>query len=201
MNKKEALIYLNAKDVNELASKIEVEVFQIKNYIFSTVFHPKLAFSKIQKLRKLYSIQINVLHSNSSSFFTDINLKLYSIESHCPKDSIQQFNHYKAQIFMKLHQANDLNEIIFHIESAIVLFLNYGRKWPLFSRNELTLSKELDPILLLKELKNLHDKGINSFDKMLSNSDLLSSEMKHESSRLNIISQDFILTHPEFVSA
>ena len=35
MNEKEALIYLNAKAIEELPSLIEMEVFQIKSFIFS----------------------------------------------------------------------------------------------------------------------------------------------------------------------
>ena len=102
---------------------------------------------------------------------------------------------------MKLYQVHDLNQMINFIEVLIQLYLEYASKWPAFSGVDLKLTKEIDPLLFLKELKGLHDKGINAFNKMILNEHVLSNELKHESARLSAISKDFNLSHPEFISA
>ncbi len=198
MNEKEALSYLNVKTIDELPVTIEFEVFQIKNFIFSTVFHPKLALSKIQKLRQLIHIQENVLNLNSGCDLVEINHNDFAIKSQFALEAAQQFNKYKAQIFMDLHKAHQLKQMIRCIEILIQLFIEYASKWPAFSGIDLKITKEMDPMLFLKELKGLNEKGVNTFHEISLNENDLSREMKHESSRLSVISKDFILSHPEF---
>ncbi len=202
MNSNEALIYLNAKHINELPLKIEYEAFQIKNFFFSNAFHPKLAISKIQKLKKLLVIQQEVL------LYSALNSTKPSDQALLIDDSniincVQQYNLHKSKLLLKLHLTNEIKEVISIIEQAIELFLLFGKKWPNFSieKNELKLSKEMDSMLFLEQIRLLNMDGVVCFDQLLSNKNQLSFEMMHESTRLNIITKEFIATNPDFFSA
>ena len=201
MNEKEALSYLNVKTIEELPVTIEFEVFQVKNFIFSTVFHPKLALSKIQKLKQLIHIHEKVLNSSKGHGLVEVNHNEFCIQSQFPLDAVQKFNKHKAQIFMDLHQAHDMKQMVSCIEVLIQLFLEYASKWPAFSGIDIKLTKEIDSMLFLKELKGLNEKGVNTFHEMIIKEHVLSHEMKHESSRLSAISKDFKMSHPEFILA
>lgn len=159
MKEHEALIYLNANSIEELQTKIEDEVFKIKNSIFSTVFHPKIAFSKIQKLKHIIAIREKLLHSINSADSHEILGNNFQIQSQGVLQCIHQFNAQKSQVFMNLHQTSDLNAIVFYIEQTIQLFLEFSGKWPSFSDIKIKLTKEMDAMLFLKELKTLNETG------------------------------------------
>ena len=127
-------------------------------------------------------------------------LDFTSLECDFILECMQQFNDKKSQLFFNLHKVNEIRNVIFYIELAIRLFINYGNKWPLLlkDRGDVKLTKEIDPVVLITELKFLKENGVSTFEKINTSLTLLSNEFVHESSRLKIIVQDFLTSHPEF---
>jgi hypothetical protein len=203
MNVNEALIYLNAKSLDEVPSIIENECFQVKRFFFSNPFHPNLALSKIKKLKKILKIQNDILQCGKIDISNQMNENDFSVEGEDIIDCIQQYNFKKSQLFYAIHHTNEIFDLIFSIERLVKLFLSFGGKWPIFEidRNELKLSKEMDPMLLLEQIKFLNNNGIFHFNELVLNKDLLSFDIKHESTRLKSITQEFKVSNPHFFSA
>ncbi len=200
MNLNEALIYLNAKSLDEIPSIIENECFQVKRFFFSNPFHPNLALSKIKKLEKLLNIQIDILQIGKIDISNQMNEDDLSVDGEDIIDCIQQYNLNKSQLFYAIHHANEIFDLIFSIERLVKLFLSFGDKWPIFEidRNALKLSKEMDSMLLLEQIRALNKLGIFHFNELVLNEDLLSFQIKHESTRLRSISQEFKVSNPHF---
>jgi hypothetical protein len=202
MNLNEALIYLNAKSLDEVPSIIENECFQVKRFFFSNPFHPNLALSKTKKLKKILKIQNDILQINEIDISNRIKEDDFSVEGEDIIDCIQQYNFKKSQIFYAIHHANEIFDLIFSIERLVKLFLSFGGKWPIFEidSNALKLSKEMDAMLLLEHIRNLKNNGIFHFNELVLHEDLLSFDIKHESTRLRSITQEFIGSNPHFFS-
>jgi hypothetical protein len=197
MNLKEAQIYLNANDYSELASLVDEEVFKIKKYFFTTAFHPKLAQSKVQKLNKLLDIQNNALQMEPKESLTLIleAEEISSFKDCSPLECIVQYNQKRSELLIQLHRAEYIIEIIRCIQSKTKLFLNFASKWPPLNADfiEVKLTKEIDPIIFLKQLRLLDENGINSFEGLAGNQKLISSDLIHEFNRLNKIALEFDL--------
>jgi hypothetical protein len=197
MNLKEAQIYLNANDYSELASLVDEEVFRIKKYFFTTAFHPKLAQSKVQKLNKLLDIQNNALQMEPKEAMTLIleSEEISSFKDCSPLGCIVQYNQKRSELLIQLHRAENIIDIIRCIQSKTILFLNFASKWPTLNADfmELKLTKEIDPIIFLQQLRLLDENGINSFESLAGNQKLISSDLIHEFNRLNKIALEFDL--------
>ena len=197
MNLKEAQIYLNANDYSELASLVGEEVFKIKKYFFTTAFHPKLAQSKVQKLNKLLDIQNNALQMEPKEAMTLIleSEEISSFKDCSPLECIVQFNQKRSELLIQLHRAEYIIEIIRCIQSKTKLFLNFASKWPHLNADfmEVKLTKEIDPIIFIQQLRLLDENGINSFESLAGNQKLISSDLIHEFNRLNKIALEFDL--------
>lgn len=202
MNLNEALIYLNAKSLDEVPSIIENECFQVKRFFFSNPFHPNLALSKIKKLKKTLKIQNDILQIGKIDISNQMNEDAFNVKGDDIIDCIQQYNFKKSQLFYAIHQSNEIFDLILHIERLIKLFLSFGDKWPIFEidRNVLKLTKEMESMLMLEQIRTLNNNGIFHFNELVLNKDLLSFDIKHESTRLKTITQEFTVSNPHFFS-
>jgi hypothetical protein len=202
MSLNEALIYLNANNIEELPSKIEYEVFEIKRFFFSNNFHPKLAFVKTQKLRKILTIQQNFFRSVKDAESNPLNELEYIIQGDEIIDCIQQYNLKKSQLFFEMHNTYEIIHLISCIERLTKLFLSYGNKWPIFpiDKKDLKLTKEMDSMSLLDQVRSLNKNGIIYFNELKDNDAQISCDLMHESTRLKSIAFEFILANPQYIS-
>lgn len=106
-------------------------------------------------------------------------------------ESFQNYQHVKSGLFHKIHHSNSPMDLKIQIDSLLNITTHYYQLWPDtgIDQKELLLSKEPDPMEILREIKIINGKGILFFKDLSKLSNSENNMVVRESMRLYLLSQ------------
>ena len=159
MKKSEASLYLSVEEGVSLREAYEEKLFEWKNFFVHRFPIPKLFNKKLEQLDRLeqaYAVlgggNIEVPASPIKSVVYDSNLK----------QSFQHFFEDRNQLKKQLFAATTATEIIFIVQGLIEITRAYAKSWsaPSLDNADVLVSKEVDPVELLKAIDDAISQGV-----------------------------------------
>lgn len=166
MTENELKIFFPFDKNDDLDDLFEERLFEFKQFFIQKTIIPKVFEAKINKLLKIEQAY-NIIKNNHQQKFS-ITIKVensFDIE----QNILTVFNRYQIQkndIKSKLQQSQSTIEIIQNVRALILLNKFYLDKWvDVPTDNEIVISRETDPMELLKAIQEFSRKGgINFVD-------------------------------------
>ena len=185
MTKDEAKLFFNVPDEVDAWDYYDEQIFEYKQFFLSKAPIQKVFVAKLDKLIQL---------DNAYRIWTDLPLENFDlitfrevVFSDQVLDAFQLFEQEKGVFKLKLMQAGDAKGVVLAVRCYLDIVKRYRIKWliELESNTEFegTISKEVDPMELLAEIRRFQLEGGKEFKditKIGSNSFLL-NEMKRVS--------------------
>jgi hypothetical protein len=184
----EARIFLSIQGDEDPIDAYEEQLFQFKQF-FTT--RPIIISTFQAKLKKLKNVEV-------AASVLGVELPPYerlSNESYVGNenilDSFQTYQKVKSAVFQKIHGARTIVELNAAVENLLGVHNQFSCLWPEVKNNAATviLSKELDAMAMLAEIKLLKAAGIETFSEMAKNLTTLSESILNESMRLFLVNQ------------
>lgn len=186
MTKEESRLFFHVPEDVEAEDYYEEQLFEFKQFFLNKSPIRKVFLSKLEKLKKMemaYCVQVDKdwphfdqFQANREPIFSDNVLAAF-----------QQFEREKGQFKLKLMTAFDGVSLYRAVVDYLTVCMAYRQKWLLPEGEELNyegnVSKDPDPMYVLKEIRQFNEQGGEEFTDVLkfgSNSFLL-NEMKRVS--------------------
>ena len=190
MNKNEALLFFPVIEGENIIDLYEEYLFEYKTYFLTKYPIEKVFRAKAKKMNQMHDAFILLGGEISKS------TKFSNLEYQQKENILECFNYYqklKINLKSKLNKSNNAIEINNCIQQLIQLEKEYAENWSVLKNlpeNEVIISKEPDPMLILiaiKEFNLLGGKTFNDLNTMKNiSSDLLINEAKRLSLSLKI---------------
>ena len=187
MTENELKIFFPFDENDDLDELFEARLFEYKQFFIQKTVIPKVFEAKIEKLIKM-DLAFNTLKNKviaQEVFYTKIE-NPFEIE----KNILNVFNDFqlkKNTIKKKLHQSQSTYDLIHHVRTLLLLTKFYLDKWidvPI--EKEIVISKEPDPMELLKAIHEFNLKGGINFADILEKTNICPDLLIIESKRLSL---------------
>jgi hypothetical protein len=187
MTENELKIFFPFNENDDLDDLFEERLFEFKQFFIQKTIIPKVFEAKINKLLKIEQAY-NIIKNNHQQKFS-ITIKVensFDIE----QNILTVFNRYQIQkndIKSKLQQSQSTVEIIQNVRALILLNKFYLDKWvDVPTDNEIVISRETDPMELLKAIKEFNLKGGVNFVDISEKINICPDILIFESKRLSL---------------
>ena len=187
MTENELKIFFPFNENDDLDDLFEERLFEFKQFFIQKTIIPKVFEAKIEKLLKIdkaYNILKNNLKEQFSTSFKIENP--FEIE----QNILTVFNRYQIQkneIKTQLQQSQSTVELIQYVRTLILLTKFYLDKWvDIPTHKEIVVSKEPDPMELLKAIKEFNLKGGVNFVDISEKINICPDILIFESKRLSL---------------
>ena len=187
MTENELKIFFPFNENDDLDDLFEERLFEFKQFFIQKTIIPKVFEAKIEKLLKIdkaYNILKNNLKEQFSTSFKIENP--FEIE----QNILTVFNRYQIQkneIKTQLQQSQSTVELIQYVHTLILLTKFYLDKWvDVPTHKEIVVSKEPDPMELLKAIKEFNLKGGVNFVDISEKINICPDILIFESKRLSL---------------
>jgi hypothetical protein len=187
MTENELKIFFPFNENDDLDDLFEERLFEFKQFFIQKTIIPKVFEAKIEKLLKIdkaYNILKNNLKEQFSTSFKIENP--FEIE----QNILTVFNRYQIQkneIKTQLQQSQSTVELIQYVRTLILLTKFYLDKWvDVPTYKEIVVSKEPDPMELLKAIKEFNLKGGVNFVDISEKINICPDILIFESKRLSL---------------
>ncbi len=187
MTENELKIFFPFNENDDLDDLFEERLFEFKQFFIQKTIIPKVFEAKIEKLLKIdkaYNILKNNLKEQFSTSFKIENP--FEIE----QNILTVFNRYQIQkneIKTQLQQSQSTVELIQYVRTLILLTKFYLDKWvDVPTHKEIVVSKEPDPMELLKAIKEFNLKGGVNFVDISEKINICPDILIFESKRLSL---------------
>lgn len=193
MTKTEALSIFDLNedfDSEEFQESLDIALFDLKQFFLSKVAIQKLFQSRINKLSQIITAQKilnqDVFGQNEDEFLFDLSSENILVVF----NKYQEFN---LQLKTKIANSYDAQDLLNLIKGLIKLDKVYAAHWnnSTLALEEVLVSKEADPALLLEAIRLYNRQGGNTFYDLHNNlnnpPEILIKEMK----RLSLLFQNY----------
>ncbi|MEY3237007.1 MAG: hypothetical protein RI883_1108 [Bacteroidota bacterium] len=188
MTEAEARIFLGLENGNDPQEAFEEQLFQFKQFFTSKPIILSTFKSKLEKLKKLddaarfFEIEYSIPLANETESFGDFENIL---------EAFQCYQILKSILFQRIQVAYSPLELQQCVEDLLVLNSAYINLWPdtKIEASSVILSKELDPMELLADIKRMINVGIVTFTDLAKELTEPNSILKKESMRLYLLNQ------------
>ena len=188
MTEAEARIFLGLENGDDPQEALEEQLFQFKQFFTSRPIIQSTFKSKLEKLKKLYeaSTVFNLAQSDSPVFETESFGHFETI-----LEAFQCYQILKNILFQRIQIVHSPLELQECVEDLLRLNSDYIRLWPNtnIEPSAVILSKEVDPMELLADIKMMKVNGIVTFDDLAKELTEPNSILRKESMRLFLLYQ------------
>jgi hypothetical protein len=186
MTKNEALLFFPLKSEDEIIDLYEEYLFEYKTYFLTKYPIEKVFRAKAKKMNQMHEAFILLGGEiNTSTTFP-------YLEYHQKENILECFNYYqklKINLKSRLNKCNNAIEINNYIYQLIELDKEYAENWSVLKilpENEVIISKEPDPMLILKAIKEFNTLGGNTFNDLNSMKNISPDLLINEAKRLSL---------------
>ena len=186
MTKNEALLFFPLKSEDEIIDLYEEYLFEYKNYFLSKYPIQKVFRAKAKKMNQMHEAFILLGGEiNTSTTFP-------YLEYQQKENILECFNYYqklKINLKSRLNKCNSAIEINNCIHQLIQLEKEYAENWSVLKNlpdNEVIISKEPDPMSILKAIKEFNKLGGNTFNDLNSMKNISPDLLINEAKRLSL---------------
>jgi len=161
----EARMFFGMNEDDDPNEALDESLFQFKrSFTSQTILRPTFE-AKLKKLKKV---------EEAADFFGIISpeIKKGIFNNHEFSDDILgtylKYQKLKSILFLYIHSCTHPSQLVHGVQKLLELQYEYSSLWPEINRNDNTiiLSKEIDTMELLSEIKKLRDKGVVTFDEL-----------------------------------
>ena len=188
MTEAEARIFLGLENGEDPQEALEEQLFQFKQFFTSRPIIQSTFKSKLEKLKKLDEAAcfFEIEHRDSLVYETESFGGFENIE-----EAFQCYQILKSILFQRIQIIRAPLELQQCVEDLLQLNSDYIRLWPNTNLNEsaVILSKEVDPMELLADIKRMKVNGIMTFDDLAKELTEPNSILRKESMRLFLLYQ------------
>lgn len=187
MTENELKIFFPFEDNDDLDELFEERLFEYKQFFIHKTVIPKVFDAKIEKLIKM-DLAFNIIKNNIKE--QEIIQATIKNPFEIEKNILNVFNDFqieKNNIKKKLYQSQSAYDLIQHVRTLLLLTKFYLDKWidvPI--EKEIVISKEPDPMELLKAIQEFNLKGGFNFADILEKSNICPDLLIIESKRLSL---------------
>ena len=184
----EARIFLSIQGDEDPIDAYEEQLFQFKQF-FTT--RPVISSTFHSKLKKLKNVEI-------AASVLGLELPVHEIaviQSYVPNenilDSFQAYQKVRSIVLQNIHAARTVEEMNAAVSNLLAIHHQFSSLWPDVKKSEsaVILSKELDAMAMLAEIKLLKAAGIETFSELAKNLTTVSDSIANESMRLFLVNQ------------
>lgn len=188
MTTAEARIFLSLEHDGDPFDAYEDQLFQFKQFFTSKAIIRSTFQARLKKLKNidLAARVMGVELPRSGS----LELKTF-MPSENILDSFQEYQKVKSSLFQAINLAQSVDELEAVVENLLTVHAQFAGLWPEIQDRSSTviLSKEMDPMMLLVEIKTLKANGIGTFSELAKNLTNVSESILNESMRLFLVNQ------------
>ncbi len=188
MTEAEARIFLGLEKDDDPQEALEEQLFQFKKFFTSRPIIQSTFKSKLEKLKKLDEAAcfFEIEHRDSLVYETESFGGFENIE-----EAFQCYQILKSILFQRIQIIRAPLELQQCVEDLLQLNSDYIRLWPNTNLNEsaVILSKEVDPMELLADIKRMKENGIVTFEDLAKELTEPNSILRKESMRLFLLYQ------------
>lgn len=184
----EARIFLSIQGDEDPIDAYEEQLFQFKQF-FTT--RPVIISTFHAKLKKLKNVEI-------AASVLGLELPAYEIaviQSYVPNenilDSFQAYQKVRSIVLQNIHASRTVEEMNAAVSNLLTIHHQFSSLWPDVKKSvsAVILSKELDAMAMLAEIKLLKAAGIETFSELAKNLTTVSDSIANESMRLFLVNQ------------
>ncbi len=186
MTKNEALLFFHLNGEDEIIDLYEEYLFEYKTYFLTKYPIEKVFRAKAKKMNQMHDAFIllggEIIKSTSFS----------NLEYQQKENILECFNYYqklKIDLKSKLNKSNNAIEINNYIHQLIQLEKEYAENWSVLKKlpdYEVLISKEPDPMLILKAIKEFNTLGGNTFNDLNTMKNISPDLLINEAKRLSL---------------
>ena len=188
MTEAEARIFLGLENGDDPQEALEEQLFQFKQFFTSRPIIQSTFKSKLEKLKKLYeaSTVFNLAQSDSPVFETETVGHFENV-----LEAFQCYQILKSVLFQRIQIVHSPLELQECVEDLLRLNSDYIKLWPNTNLEAaaVILSKEVDSMELLADIKRLNEIGIVTFDDLAKELTEPNSILRKESMRFFMLNQ------------
>jgi hypothetical protein len=188
MTEAEARIFLGLENGDDPQEALEEQLFQFKQFFTSRPIIQSTFKSKLEKLKKLEEASkfLKLAQSDSPVFETEIVGHFENI-----LEAFQCYQILKSVLFQRIQIVHSPLELQECVEDLLRLNSEYIKLWPNTNLEAaaVILSKEVDPMELLADIKRLNEIGIVTFDDLAKELTEPNSILRKESMRFFMLNQ------------
>ena len=188
MTEAEARIFLGLEKDDDPQEALEEQLFQFKKFFTSRPIIQSTFKSKLEKLKKLEEASkfFKLAQGNSPVFETESFGHFENI-----LEAFQCYQILKNILFQRIQIVHSPLELQQCVEDLLRLNSDYIRLWPNtnIEPSSVILSKEVDPMELLADIKRMKVNGIMTFDDLAKELTEPNSILRKESMRLFLLYQ------------
>lgn len=188
MTESEARIFLNMSEGDDPFEAMEEVIFQYKKFFTSQAVIVSTFNAKLNKLKKIQEASI-IFGFKPSEFNFSPDLCL--AESEVIAIVFQSFQNIKSQLYLALHACENTSEIEQVVNVLLNFQMEYCSLWPEIKtvKEAVILSKEMNPMEIILDLKHIMDNGIVTFNDLASTNTIDTKSVGIESQRLYMLNK------------
>jgi hypothetical protein len=188
MTEAEARIFLGLENGDDPQEALEEQLFQFKQFFTSRPIIQSTFKSKLEKLKKLEEASkfFKLAQSDSPVFETETVGHFENI-----LEAFQCYQILKSVLFQRIQIVHSPLELQECVEDLLRLNSDYIKLWPNTNLEAaaVILSKEVDPMELLADIKRMNEIGIVTFDDLAKELTEPNSILRKESMRFFMLNQ------------
>ena len=186
MTKNEALLFFPVIEGEDITDLYDEYLFEYKNYFISKYPIEKVFIAKSKKMNQMHDafILLGGEISKSTTFF--------NLEYQQKENILECFNYYqklKIDLKSRINKTNNALEINNYIHQLIQLEKEFAENWSVLKNlpdNEIIISREPDPMSILKAIKEFNILGGYTFNDLNSMKNISPNLLINEAKRLSL---------------
>jgi hypothetical protein len=185
LTEEEALIYLPIENRDDLVDFYEEKLFEYQQFFASRMPINKLYISRLSRLEKLHEAFVALGGKTTSSDFDKLNWDLRGTHV---REVFNDYHKIKGQANVLVLSARSAKDIAILSEKMLQLTRDYSKHWNIvndsFNYDGIVVSKEPDPMDILKSITEFESNGMSLFSEILKLDE--SSILMMEAKRLSL---------------